>query len=243
MQLKCFSLDDTLKKERIQNQKRGMQMKNQKSYISRLCCYVGGFLLMTMGVALSVKSGLGVSPVSSIPYTLTCISGIDMGITTVIFHIFLVLLQIVLLRKSFQLKNLLQIPAGMLFGVLTTFCNSIVATLPAVESIPIRLIMMLISTVFIAFGVFFYVPADIIPLAGEGAMLAISQVTNIQFATVKTAFDVTMVVVSSATCLIVLHSLGSVGIGTILAAILVGSNLKVINRLLAKPEPEVSAEA
>ena len=34
---------------------------------------------MTIGIALSVKSNLGVSPVSSIPYTMTCVWRIDMG--------------------------------------------------------------------------------------------------------------------------------------------------------------------
>ena len=75
--------------------------------------------------------------------------------------------------------------------------------------------MMLFSTGLIAFGLFWYVPADIIPLAGEGAMLAISKTIKKPFPTVKIAFDVTMVVISLITCLVCLHSLGSVGIGTI----------------------------
>ena len=32
--------------------------------------------IMAFGVALSVKSDLGVSPISSIPYTMTCVAGI-----------------------------------------------------------------------------------------------------------------------------------------------------------------------
>ncbi len=90
--------------------------------------------------------------------------------------------------------------------------------------------MMLFSTGLIAFGLFWYVPADIIPLAGEGAMLAISKTIKKPFPTVKIAFDVTMVVISLVTCLICLHSLGSVGIGTIAAAILVGMELRWITK-------------
>ena len=90
--------------------------------------------------------------------------------------------------------------------------------------------MMLFSTGLIAFGLFWYVPADIIPLAGEGAMLAISKTIKKPFPTVKIAFDVTMVVISLITCLICLHSLGSVGIGTIAAAILVGMELRWITK-------------
>lgn len=85
----------------------------------RLLCYFGGFFIMTIGIALSVKSNLGVSPVSSIPYTMTCVWGIEMGKATILFHIVLVLLQILILRKKFEVKNLLQIPVGVVFGYFT----------------------------------------------------------------------------------------------------------------------------
>ena len=74
-------------------------MKNKMG--TRLAAYFLGFLIMTLGIAISVKSNLGVSPVSSIPYTMTCVLGIEMGKATIIFHILLVLLQIIILRKDF----------------------------------------------------------------------------------------------------------------------------------------------
>ena len=92
----------------------------------------------------------------------------------------------------------------------------------------IAMLMCWIATVFVAIGIFFYVPADIMPLAGEGAMLAISTLTGKPFPTVKIAFDVSMVIISLITCLIFLHGLGSVGIGTVIAALLVGIELRMI---------------
>ena len=96
----------------------------------RIPAYVIGLLIMTLGVAISVKSNLGVSPVSSIPYTITCVVGLEMGKATILFHAVLVLLQILLLRRAFQAKNLLQIFAGILFGYFTTFCNSLMVFFP-----------------------------------------------------------------------------------------------------------------
>ena len=93
-------------------------MKGSKLGI-RLLYYFGGFFVMTIGIALSVKSNLGVSPVSSIPYTMTCVWGIEMGVATVIFHVILVILQMLLMRRRFECKNLLQIPVGMVFGAFT----------------------------------------------------------------------------------------------------------------------------
>ena len=197
----------------------------------RLLFYFGGFLIMTTGVALSVKSNLGVSPVSSIPYTMTCVWGIEMGKATILFHIVLVLLQILILRKKFEVKNLLQIPVGVVFGYFTTFCNFLASFAPTPENFIVRVLMILVSTVLVAIGIFFYVPADIMPLAGEGAMLAIAQTLHKPFSTIKICFDVSMVILSLVTCLICLHALGSVGLGTVIAAFLVGLVLKRITAL------------
>ena len=90
------------------------------------------------------------------------------------------------------------------------------------------------STEFVAFGIFLYLPADLIPLAGEGCMQAVSSVTHIEFSKVKIGFDCTMVLLSAITCLTVLHNLGSVGTGTIIAAILVGTLVGIINRAFCK---------
>lgn len=196
--------------------------------------YFIGLFVMTIGIALSVKSNLGVSPVSSIPYTMTCVWGIEMGKATILFHIILVLIQILLLRKKFKPVQLLQVVIGVVFGYFTTFCNYMVSFLPTPENLGIRIIMALASTVFVAFGIFLYLPADLIPLAGEGCMQAVSSVTHIEFSKVKIGFDCTMVLVSAITCLTVLHNLGSVGAGTIIAAILVGTLVGIINRAFGK---------
>ena len=139
-------------------------------------------------------------------------------------------------RKLFQL---LQIPVGIVFGYFTTFCNYMVSFLSSPDNMLIRIIMLFASTLFIAFGIFLYLPADLIPLAGEGCMQAVSTVTHIEFSKVKISFDCAMVLVSALTCLVILHSLGSVGIGTIIAAVLVGTLVGLINRAFAKQRDQL----
>lgn len=155
--------------------------------------YVLGLFIMTLGIALSVKSDLGVSPVSSIPYTIACLTGLEMGRATIVFH---------------------------------------VALVP-------RLLMMLASTVFIAFGISLYLPPDLVPLAGEGVMQAISDRWHLPFSRVKIGFDVGMVTISLIACLLVLHGLGSVGIGTVAAALLVGMELGFFTRHLSGPRDRI----
>ncbi len=214
--------------------KRVSEKVKNENYAVRLVVYLMGLFIMTLGVSMSVKSNLGVSPVSSIPYTITCITGLEMGKATIVFHIVLVVLQILILRSAFQIKNLLQVVVGVVFGYFTTFSNYLFSFLPTADNMVIRLGMMLVSTVLIAIGIFFYLPSDIVPLAGEGAMKAISDKTNIVFNKVKIGFDISMVVISLIACLTVLRQFGSVGIGTVIAAVLVGAVLGVLTKLFGE---------
>lgn len=214
--------------------KRVSEKVKNENYAVRLVVYLMGLFIMTLGVSMSVKSNLGVFPVSSIPYTITCITGLEMGKATIVFHIVLVVLQILILRGAFQIKNLLQVVVGVVFGYFTTFSNYLFSFLPTTDNMVIRLGMMLVSTVLIAIGIFFYLPSDIVPLAGEGAMKAISDKTNIVFNKVKIGFDISMVVISLIACLTVLRQFGSVGIGTVIAAVLVGAVLGVLTKLFGE---------
>lgn len=102
--------------------------------------------------------------------------------------------------------------------------------MPNPESFALRVGFALFSVLFVAVGIFLYMPANVMPLAGEGAMMAVSKVSGIKFHKVKIGFDVSMVSISLVVCAVLLHSFGSVGLGTVLAAVLVGIVLGFINR-------------
>ncbi len=140
-------------------------MKNLRVRIS---VYIFGLFIMAIGVALSVRSNLGVSPVSSIPYTMTCVWGMEMGKATILFHIALVLLQILLLRREFHPVQLLQIVAGVVFGYFTTFCNYLVTFLPVGDLLVVRAAMIFMSAFFVAWGIFPIPPHKPDPSGGGG---------------------------------------------------------------------------
>ncbi|MCM1054457.1 MAG: DUF6198 family protein [Bacteroides sp.] len=206
-------------------------MKNLKV---RIPMYFIGLFIMTIGIAFSVRSDLGVSPVSSVPYTLTVVWNVEMGLATFLFHIVLVIIQMLLLRRRFKPRNLIQLAVGVVFGLFTMLCNNLVMMIPMPDSLPFRIAMLAVSIIVVAVGLFLYVPADIMPLAGEGTMLAISEITGFKFSNVKIGFDVSLSVISLAVCLVMLHSMGSVGVGTVVSAVLTGVVLGVITKLFGE---------
>ncbi|WP_455644854.1 YczE/YyaS/YitT family protein [Methanosphaera sp.] len=197
----------------------------------RLTRYILGLFLITVGIAFSIKSNLGSSPVSTIPYTLTVVWGVEIGQATILFQSTLVLIQIILLRRKFQLRNLGQIIVGILFGYFTSFSVYLLSFIPESNSIIISLIYMAISIVLIALGLFTYLPPNLIPLSVEGVTQTIALVTKQPFPKIKVGFDTTVVALSLITCLVMIKSPGSVGVGTVISAILVGSVLKYIVKI------------
>ena len=205
-----------------------MQFDGEELTLRRVFNYIFGLYLITLGVAFSIKSGLGSAPVSSIPYAMSLIWSIDIGVSTFIFHAFLVFIEWLLLRGNFKKKHFLQVFVGVLFGVFTSFSVSLMDFIPPAGNFLIALLMTFIAIFFIALGLFFYVPTNLIPLSVEGVTQAIAIVTDRPFSKIKVYFDIT--IVSSALILSYgfLGQFGSVGIGTIIGALLIGTTVKYI---------------
>ena len=189
---------------------------------------------MSLGVAFSIVSALGTTPISSISYALALITNINIGITTFIFNAALIFMQLLILRSDFKKKRLLQFINCLLFGYFTDLALYIVSFVPFDGSLIMCVIFLIVSIFLIAFGIFVYMPANIAPLPGEGCVEAIAIVTGWRFSTIKIGFDATMVIIALVMCgLWYTNILGAVNIGTIVSAFLVGFTLRQINNLYA----------
>lgn len=189
---------------------------------------------MSLGVGLSIKSGLGVTPISSIPYSLTLASGVNIGITTVIFNVLLVFLQIPILKKRFNPKRLLQLINAFMFGYFTDLSLWILSPMPDLP-LDVNFTLLIVSMFLIAASILIYMPANIAPLPGEGVVEAVSLAYDKRFSKVKVCFDTSMVVLSLIICgLFTSDILGSVNVGTILAAIFIGIIIRYLTELYEK---------
>ena len=203
--------------------------------IKRICSFVMGLFIMSLGVAFSIVSMLGTTPISSISYSLALITNINIGITTFIFNAALILVQFLILRSKFHKKRLLQLINCVLFGYFTDLALYLVSFVPFDGSVLMMIVFLAVSIVLTAFGIFVYMPANIAPLPGEGCVESIAIVTDWRFSTIKIGFDATMVSISLVMCgLWYTNILGAVNIGTILSAFMVGFTLRQINNLYAR---------
>lgn len=200
--------------------------------IKRIFYFVIGLFIMATGVAFSIISLLGTTPISSIVYSLTLITNVDIGITTFLFNVLLVVIQFIILRSRFHKKRLLQFINCILFGYFTNVALYLVSFIPFDPSLGMSVLFLIVSIFLIAFGIFIYLPANIAPLPGEGCVESIAIVTGWRFSTIKICFDASMVIISLILCeLFYTTAFGAVNIGTVISAFFVGFTLRQITNL------------
>jgi len=195
-------------------------LKNE--LIERYILFVIGLFIMAFGVALSTKATLGTSPISCVPYVLSLGLPLTMGEFTFIMHIVFIIAQIILLRREFELIQVLQLIVAVVFSIFTDFTMYLVSGIQ-VNHIIIQWLLLLLSCIILAFGISIEVTANVLILAGEGVILAISRVFHKDFGRIKICFDFSLVVIGIIISFYLFHELDGIREGTIIASLLVGT--------------------
>ena len=201
-----------------------------------------GLVLVALGVGISIKSNLGIAPPSCPPTVLNLRwSGISIGTFTWMMHIVFILLQVLLLRKDFKLRYLMQIPAAFVFGYM---CDGAIWLFDAIASPStnyfIQILLSLLAVILTAIGIKLEVAGDGWILAGDMTVAVLSQVTKTRFSTVKVVFDIFLVVVTALFawfCFGLLTGNGSTVVireGTLILAVLTGVCMRFTDPFLDK---------
>jgi uncharacterized membrane protein YczE len=189
--------------------------------IKRYIFLLVGLFVNGLGVSFITKAGLGTSPITSIPYTLSLGFTPTVGMFTLVFNIFLVILQVILLRRNFQLQNLLQLPIIALFSFFIDLTMSLLGFMQP-ETYAMKVVSLIVGCLILGFGVFMEMAANVAMLPGEATVRAVSDVFSTDFGKTKIAFDSSMTIIAAILSFIMFKHLDGVREGTIVAAILVG---------------------
>ena len=192
--------------------------------------------IMTLGVALSVKSSLGSSVISTIPFVMTlagdsgAVASLTIGQWTYIMNFLFVGLQILILRRGFEPVQLFQLLIGFVFGWLLDL-NMSVTSLITIDGLAAQTIAQLLGCVVLGIGIAFEIRCGSVTMPGEGLPAAIARKTAMPFPKAKIYVDVTLVALAVALGYIFFSRWlwNVVGPGTLFAMIFVGAVVKFIN--------------
>ena len=203
-------------------------MEKRKRYL----IFLVGLFVNSLGVSLITKANLGTSPISSIPYILSLNFPFTLGNFTIFFSIFLIVLQLIILRKNFKLEHILQIPVSIIFGYFIDL-TMILFSWVNPEAYIMKIVYLLIGCLILGVGVYMEVLADVVMLPGESFVRAIVLTWKTNFGTTKICFDVSMSVIAAVLSFVFAGRLAGVREGTVIAALLVGFIARLIGKKLA----------
>lgn len=204
-----------------------------KQRIFRGSFYTFGMVVLALGITLNTKTGLGVSPIISLPTSVSYLQGWNLGNMTLILYVIMVLLQKGMLGRQFPLRSWLQLPVTLVFSRVINLFNDGIQV--PTDNLPVQLALLALAILLIAVGMTFSLYMDLVPNPGDGIVYALCQCSGWNLGLSKNVVDLTCV---ASTCIYTLLASGRVqyiGIGTLLTMLLVGRVVALLGRFLRKP--------
>lgn len=211
-----------------------------KEIAKRYTLFIFSLFFAAIGVAVTKHGELGVSPISSVANVLSCkYTALSLGWWLIIWNCVLILGQIVIRRKEFELVQLLQIPLSFLFGYFTDFGMWCVSFIPADVYI-VRLLCVIGGVVILGFGISLAVIANVIMNSGEAFVKAVSDKSGKEFGNIKIVFDVICVILSLLLSVVFFQGeIVGTREGTVISALLTGVVVKLFTKVLKTPVEKI----
>ena len=178
-----------------------------------------GIFFMETGISLIIKSGTGTSPMSSLTNVMTQICPLlTLGMYTFLLNVLFFIVDF----KSFSASKFIQLIPTFFLSVAVDFNMFLVRGLHP-ETYILKLAVLIIGCMFFGLSIAFMVSADVILMPGEALIKIISVKYQKEYGNVKTAVDVSLVVLAVIVSLIFLNTIYGVREGTLIAAFTIGN--------------------
>ncbi|WP_255349928.1 YczE/YyaS/YitT family protein [Halolactibacillus miurensis] len=178
-------------------------------------------IVMALGIAIVTHANIGTTPITSPAYVLSLAFPLSFGTMMTAINISFLLAQRLILKRTFQRLQWLQL---LLMPLLGFFIDTMFQLLERFDPTyyMIKLMMVLLGSLIIAIATKLQLQAKLINNPAEGIVKAYSFIRHRSFSTVKIQFDFSLVVIALIFSLIFLRDISGVREGTVLSAFATG---------------------
>lgn len=194
--------------------------------------YVVGMFILALGLTLNTKANLGVSPIISVPYSISQITGLNFGDLTFVVYAMFVVVQIII---HIRLKNhkriasdILQLPLSLIF---TRLLNIFTVHIPTSQNLGIRFIILTFAIICTGIGAAMSLSMQIVPNPGDGIVQALAERFDKSVGITKNLFDCLNLSITLCISLFIAHQIVGVGIGTVIAVVGVGRVIALFHHI------------
>ena len=209
--------------------------------LRRVLFYLIGQIILATGLTLSTKVNLGVSPILSIAYCASVITGRAIGDTSLIVYIICIIAEIVLharqdmqpeQRKKVFILDLLQLPLSLVFTrVMNLFARFIP---PPSGTLFLTIPLLILAIVCVGVGAAMTLDMRLIANPADGIVQVISDVSGMKLGLTKNIVDISCVILTAIASFTLAHRIIGIHVGTLLAMFGTGRVIAVFNRIMYK---------
>lgn len=205
--------------------------------------YVVGMFILAIGLTLNTKANLGVSPIISVPYSISQITGLNFGdLTFVVYAIFVVVQIIIHIRlKNHKriVSDILQLPLSLIF---TRLLNIFSTYIPTAQNLGIRFIVLTLAIICTGVGAAMSLSMQLVPNPGDGIVQSLAEGFNKSVGLTKNLFDCFNLCITLCISIFIAHQIVGVGIGTLIAVLGVGRVIALFHHIFEYKIEELICE-
>ena len=198
----------------------------------QILVYVVGMFILAIGLTLNTKANLGVSPIISVPYSISQITGLNFGdLTFVVYAIFVVIQIIIHIRlKNYKriVSDILQLPLSLIF---TRLLNIFSTYIPTAQNLGIRFIVLTLAIICTGVGAAMSLSMQLVPNPGDGIVQSLAEGFNKSVGLTKNLFDCFNLCITLCISIFIAHQIVGVGIGTLIAVLGVGRVIALFHHI------------
>lgn len=200
----------------------------QKIY--RAIYYILGLTILALGLALNAKTGLGVSPITSLPYTVAEILQINFGNTVFLSYLIFITIELALAKHPLErILIILQIPLSIVFTQVMNLFGGLFT--PYVETLWQRMLLLLCAILCTGVGAALTMNMRLVPNPGDGVVQSISEFSGQEVGLVKNCVDLINVLCAFLLGCLAGNPLLGVGLGTVIGVFGIGRIVALFNKL------------
>lgn len=197
-------------------------MKKVKVY--NFFIFLLGLFSLTLGIALVVKSNLGISVAMSFPYVLSLgLTKLTLGQWSYIVQ-GLSLVVLFFIVKKLTVKHLMSFIVAFLFGLTLDMFNRLLVPFQVV-TIMERTMVFVLGSIVISIGVAAFVKSNYPIMPFDTFVKEVSIEKNIKYSKFKTGFDLVCLTTSLISSFMFFRKIQGVHIGTFISAMVLGSSI------------------
>ena len=204
----------------------------KREHIWRALFYGLGIVSLCFGVTLNTKTGLGLSPITAVPYSISTAFLVPFSTVLFWYYIACVLLQAAVKRRECGWKELAQVPLSFVFSVVQEWMGEILsfhcsALWQGVALLPF-------AALFTGFGIALMVRMELVPNPADGVPFVLSRAIKKEMGLTKNIVDGSCVLLALVMDLVFTGGVVSIGLGTLWAMVFNGRAIALFDRLFTK---------